>query len=131
PCCSDQEIQRLHPGVTGTLCHHIKQLPVRLGMQLVKDHSVDIEAILSIGSIRTAFSGTAAASSIRSSKSIASLKIFLFAPLAFNRNQLLRKFSVSNACACLRAVPFHWHAVINAFPHLHGIGDPRIKYPDL
>ena len=43
---SNEEIQRLHSGVAGTLGHYIEQLPVRLSMQLVEDNSVDIEAVL-------------------------------------------------------------------------------------
>ena len=48
PCCGDQEIQRLHPGIAGTFCHNIEQLPVRLGMQLIKDHSVDIKSMFAV-----------------------------------------------------------------------------------
>ncbi len=47
---SDQEIQRLHPGIAGALGHNIKELSVRLGMQLVKDNAVDIEAVLTVAS---------------------------------------------------------------------------------
>ena len=33
----DQEEQGLHPGIAGALCHNVEQLPVRLGVQFVKD----------------------------------------------------------------------------------------------
>ena len=46
PGSSDQEIQRLHPGIAGTLEHDVKELSVGLGMQLVKDHPVGIKAVL-------------------------------------------------------------------------------------
>ena len=42
----DQEIQRLHPGITGTLRHYIKKLPIRLRMQFIKHNPVDIETML-------------------------------------------------------------------------------------
>ena len=44
--CSDEEIQRLHPGVTGAFGHNIKELAVRLGVQLVKHHAVGVETVL-------------------------------------------------------------------------------------
>ena len=43
-----KEIQRLHPRVAGALGHNVKELPVRLGMQLIKDHTVDIEPVLRV-----------------------------------------------------------------------------------
>ena len=42
----DKEIQRLHTGVTGALGHNIKELAVRLRVQLIKHHAVCIEAVL-------------------------------------------------------------------------------------
>ena len=42
----DQEIQRLHPGVAGALEHDVKEFPVGLGVQLIKDHAVGIKAML-------------------------------------------------------------------------------------
>ena len=48
PRRGDEEIQRLHPGVPGALGHDVKQLPVRLRVQLVKHHAVDVEAMLGI-----------------------------------------------------------------------------------
>ena len=45
----NQEIQRLHSGITGALGHYIKELSVRLGVQLVKDHTVDVKAVLRVG----------------------------------------------------------------------------------
>ena len=44
--CSDEEIQRLHPGVTGAFGHNIKELAVRLRVQLIEYHAVGIEAVL-------------------------------------------------------------------------------------
>ena len=44
--CSDEEIQRLHPGVTRAFGHNIKELAVRLGVQLVKHHAVGVETVL-------------------------------------------------------------------------------------
>ena len=44
----DEKVERLHPGVAGALCHNVKQLSVRLGMQLVEHHAVDVEAVLGI-----------------------------------------------------------------------------------
>ena len=45
----NQEIQRLHSGIAGALCHYIKEFPVRLCVQLIKYHAVDIKAMLTIG----------------------------------------------------------------------------------
>ena len=43
--CSDEEIQRLHPGVTGAFCHDIKELAVGLGVQLIEHHAVGIKSV--------------------------------------------------------------------------------------
>ena len=43
---SDQEIQRLHPGVPGALEHNVKELSVGLGMQLIENDAVGVEAML-------------------------------------------------------------------------------------
>ena len=48
PRCSNQKIQRLHPRITGSLCHNIKEFSIRLGMQLVENDAVYIEAVLRI-----------------------------------------------------------------------------------
>ena len=45
-CCGDQEIQRLHPGITRALEHDIKEFPIGLGVQFIEDHTVGIEAVL-------------------------------------------------------------------------------------
>jgi hypothetical protein len=42
----DQEEQRLHPRVAGALGHDVKELPVRLRVQLIEDNAVGIEAVL-------------------------------------------------------------------------------------
>ena len=42
----DQEIQRLHPGITRALEHNVKEFPVGLGMQLIEDHAVGVKAVL-------------------------------------------------------------------------------------
>ena len=44
--CSDEEIQRLHPGIAGAFGHDIKELAVGLGVQLIEYHTVGIEAVL-------------------------------------------------------------------------------------
>ena len=49
PRRGDQEVEGLHPGVPGTLCHDVKELSVRLGVQLVKNHAMDVEAMLGVG----------------------------------------------------------------------------------
>ena len=49
PCRGDQEVEGLHPGIPGTLCHDVKELPVWLGVQLIKNHAVDVEAMLGVG----------------------------------------------------------------------------------
>ena len=49
PCRGDQEVEGLHPGVPGTLCHDVKELSVWLGVQLIKNHAVDVEAVLGVG----------------------------------------------------------------------------------
>ena len=41
----DEEIQRLHTGITGALGHNIKELTVRLGVQLIEHHAVGVEAV--------------------------------------------------------------------------------------
>ena len=48
PRRSDQKIQRLLPGIPGAMGHHVIQLPVRLGMELVKYHRMDIQPMLRI-----------------------------------------------------------------------------------
>jgi hypothetical protein len=44
----DKEVERLHPGVAGAFGHDIEQLSVGLGVQLVKDHPVDVESVLAV-----------------------------------------------------------------------------------
>ncbi|GFI30218.1 hypothetical protein IMSAGC013_01606 [Lachnospiraceae bacterium] len=48
PRRSDQKKQRLCPGIPGTLRHHVKQLPVRLAVQLVKNNRMDIQPVFRI-----------------------------------------------------------------------------------
>ena len=43
---SNEEIQRLHSGITGAFGHNVKKLSVRLGMKLIKDHTMNVEAVL-------------------------------------------------------------------------------------
>ena len=45
-CCCDKEIQRLLSGIAGSLGKDIIELPVRLGMNLVKNQSRNIQAVL-------------------------------------------------------------------------------------
>ena len=45
-CRGDKEIQRLHTGIAGTFGHNIKELAVRLGVQLIEHHAMSIEAVL-------------------------------------------------------------------------------------
>ena len=52
PGCGNKKVQRLHPGIPGAFGHHIEQFPVGLGVELIKDHSVDIEAMLGVGFCR-------------------------------------------------------------------------------
>ena len=42
----DKEIQRLHTGVTGAFRHDIKELAVRLGVQLIEHNAVGVETVL-------------------------------------------------------------------------------------
>ena len=42
----DEEIQRLHTGVAGAFGHNIKELAVRLGVQLIEHHAVGVETVL-------------------------------------------------------------------------------------
>lgn len=44
----DEEVERLHPGIARAFGHDIKQLSVGLGVQFVKDHPVDVEAVLAV-----------------------------------------------------------------------------------
>ena len=44
--CGDKEIQRLHTGVTGAFRHDIKELAVRLGVQLIEHNAVGVETVL-------------------------------------------------------------------------------------
>ena len=48
-CRGDQKVQRLHAGIAGALGHNIKELPVGLGVQLIEDDAMNIEAVLGIG----------------------------------------------------------------------------------
>ena len=42
----DEKIQRLHTGIAGALGHNIKELAVWLGVQLIENYTVGIEAVL-------------------------------------------------------------------------------------
>ena len=42
----DEEIQRLHSCIAGAFGHDIKELAVRLGVQLIEHHTVGVEAVL-------------------------------------------------------------------------------------
>ena len=42
----DKKIQRLHTGIARTLGHNIKELTVRLRMQLIENYAVGVEAVL-------------------------------------------------------------------------------------
>ena len=44
----DEEVERLHPGVARAFGHNIEQFSVGLGVQLVKDHPVDVESVLAV-----------------------------------------------------------------------------------
>ena len=44
--CGDKEIQRLHTGIARALGHNIKQLSIRLGMQLIEYNTVGVETVL-------------------------------------------------------------------------------------
>ena len=46
PGSGDQEVKRLHSRITGTLQHYIKQLSVRLRVELIKNNAVGIETVL-------------------------------------------------------------------------------------
>jgi hypothetical protein len=46
PGGGDEEEQRLHPRVAGSFCHDVKELPVRLRVQLVEDDAVRVESVL-------------------------------------------------------------------------------------
>nr|DAV87625.1 MAG TPA: hypothetical protein [Caudoviricetes sp.] len=48
--CGDQKVERLHSCIAGAFGHNIKQLSVRLGVQLIKDNAVGVEAVL-VGNI--------------------------------------------------------------------------------
>ena len=50
--CGDEKIQRLHSGIAGAFGHNIKELSVRLRMQFIEHHSVDVETMLRIGFCR-------------------------------------------------------------------------------
>ena len=47
-CSCDQEEQRLFSRVAGAVGHNIIELSVWLGVQLVKYHRVDVEAMLGV-----------------------------------------------------------------------------------
>ena len=44
----DEKIQRLHPGIARALRHDVKELPVRLRVELVEHHAVNVEAVLRV-----------------------------------------------------------------------------------
>ena len=50
-CRRYQEIQRLHSRVAGALQHYVEELPVGLGVQLIEDDAVGVEAVL-VGDVR-------------------------------------------------------------------------------
>ena len=45
PCGCNQKVQRLPSGVAAAFGHNIKQLPVWLGVQFIKDHAAGVEAV--------------------------------------------------------------------------------------
>ena len=45
-CRGNKEIQRLHTGIAGALCHNIKQLSVGLRVQLIENNTVGVETVL-------------------------------------------------------------------------------------
>ena len=48
--CGNQKVERLHSCIAGAFGHDIKQLSVGLSVQLIKDDSVGVEAVL-VGNI--------------------------------------------------------------------------------
>ena len=48
PCCGNEEIQWLHTRIAGTFGHYVEKLTIRLRMQLIKYHTMNIEAMLGI-----------------------------------------------------------------------------------
>ncbi|MPN04534.1 hypothetical protein SDC9_151775 [bioreactor metagenome] len=48
-CRGDQKEQRLGSGITGALGHDIEKLSIRLSVQFVEDHPMDIEPVLGVG----------------------------------------------------------------------------------
>ena len=48
PSRRDEEVERLHPGIAEAFCHNVKQLSVRLGMQLVEHYVLYVETVLGI-----------------------------------------------------------------------------------
>ena len=46
--CGNQKVQWLHSCIAGAFGHDIKQLSIRLRMQFIKHHSVDVETMLGI-----------------------------------------------------------------------------------
>ena len=41
----NEEVQRLHTGIAGALGHDIKELTIRLGVQLIEHHTVGVESV--------------------------------------------------------------------------------------
>ena len=52
PGCGDEKVQGLHPGIPGAFGHHIEQFPIGLGVEFIKDHTVDVEPMLGVGFCR-------------------------------------------------------------------------------
>ena len=50
--CGNQEIQRLHSGITGAFGHNIKELSVRLRVKFIEHNTVNVKAMLGIGFCR-------------------------------------------------------------------------------
>ena len=48
----NQEIQRLHSGITGAFGHNIKELSVRLRVKFIEHDPMDVEAMLGVGFCR-------------------------------------------------------------------------------
>ena len=49
PGCGNEKVQRLRSGIAGTFGHDIKQLPVRLRVQLIEDHTAYVKTVLAVG----------------------------------------------------------------------------------
>ena len=48
-CRRDEKVQGLHTGIARAFRHNVEEFSIRLGMKFVKDDTVDVKTVLTLG----------------------------------------------------------------------------------